>query len=87
MAPISFTEHPASVGETYGEHLMTALGFALTMLAAGLACLVHGIFPFLFTRTGSNAITALYRRMVTHRVGGKAPLPGAELSLDDAVER
>jgi len=87
MALISFTEHPASVDETYGEHFVTATGFGLTMLGAGLACLLHGIFPFLFGRTGSNAITALHRRMVTHRVGGKAPLPGADLSLDGAMER
>ncbi len=86
MALISFTEHPASVGESYGEHFVTASGFGMTMLAAGLACLLHGVFPFLFHRTGSNAITALYRRMVTHRVGGEAPLPGADLSLDGAVD-
>ena len=81
MTPISFTEHPASVGESYGEHFVTATGFGMTMLVAGMACLMHGVFPFMFGRTGSNAITGLYRRMVTHRVGGKTPLPGADLSL------
>ncbi|MDA1101376.1 MAG: DUF6356 family protein [Proteobacteria bacterium] len=87
MALVSFTEHPAAVGETYGEHFVTASGFGLAMLVAGLACLLHGIFPFMCLRTGSNTITALYRRMVTHRVGGKAPLPGADLSLDGAMDR
>lgn len=87
MALASFREHPASVGETYGEHFVVASGFGLTMLAAGLACLLHAIVPFLFVRTGSDAITALYRRMVSHRVGGKAPLPGADLSLDGAMDR
>ncbi len=81
MARISFTEHPASVGETYAEHFTMATGFGGTMILAGLACLLHGVFPFLFERTGSNAITGLYKRMVSHRVGGKAPLPGADLSL------
>jgi len=80
MARISFTEHPASVNETYGEHFLTASGFGVTMVVAGLACLLHGIFPFWFGRTGSNAITVLHRRMVSHRVGGEAPLPGTELS-------
>ncbi|MDE0725411.1 MAG: DUF6356 family protein [Alphaproteobacteria bacterium] len=81
MARISFTEHPAAVNETYGAHFITASGFGLTMLAAGCACLLHGIFPFWFGRTGSDAITTLHRRMVTHRVGGEAPLPGTDLSV------
>mgnify|MGYP000270509785 FL=1 len=87
MARISFTEHPASVNETYGEHFMVASGFGVTLLVAGCACLLHGIFPFMFGRTGSNAVTGLYKRMVSHRVGGEAPLPGADLSLDSALER
>jgi hypothetical protein len=62
-----FTDHPASVGETYGQHMGTAAGFGGRMILAGLACLVHGILPFLFVKTGSAAITELYQRMVTHR--------------------
>jgi hypothetical protein len=60
-------EHPRSVGETYLEHLRTALGFGGTMVAAGAACCVHGLFPFLFVRTGSRAIVSLHERMVTAR--------------------
>jgi hypothetical protein len=62
-----FTAHPASVGESYGEHLVQASGFGLRMIVAGLACLIHGLLPFLFVRTGSTAIDALHTRMVTHR--------------------
>lgn len=62
-----FTDHPASVGETYTQHLAQASGFGLRMLAGGLACLIHGLLPFLFVRTGSGIITELHRRMVTHR--------------------
>ena len=62
-----FTEHPASVGESYGEHLVQASSFGVRMIVAGLACLVHGLLPFLFVRTGSTAIAALHTRMVTHR--------------------
>jgi hypothetical protein len=68
--PALFTSHPRSVGETYGEHLRSATGFGLTMLFAGLACLLHGVFPFLFERTGSNAIGRLYERMVVNRMRG-----------------
>lgn len=62
-----FTEHPASVGESYGEHFMQASRFGTRMIVAGLACLVHGLLPFLFLRTGSAAIAELHTRMVTHR--------------------
>ena len=52
----AFTEHPASVGESYGEHLGRAVCFGTRMVLAGIACLVHGVLPFLFVRTGSQAI-------------------------------
>lgn len=63
----AFTEHPASVGETYTEHLVHATGFGLRMIAGGLACLLHGVLPFLFVRTGSQQIRTLHDRMVTSR--------------------
>jgi hypothetical protein len=62
-----FTEHPATVGESYGEHLAHASRFGFRMILGGLACLVHGLLPFLFVRTGSATISALHTRMVTHR--------------------
>ncbi len=63
----AFTDHPASVNETYFQHMGMAFGFGGRMLLAGLACLVHGLFPFLCVRTGSRTITELHGRMVTHR--------------------
>jgi hypothetical protein len=62
-----FTEHPASVGESYTEHLFRALYFGLRMMFAGVACVVHGVLPFLFVRTGSRAIAELNDRMVVNR--------------------
>jgi hypothetical protein len=62
-----FTAHPASVGEGYAEHLAVASGFGVRMVLGGLACLIHGVLPFLFTRTGSDMIRELHGRMVTHR--------------------
>lgn len=67
MIKRAFTEHPASVGESYFEHLGCALGFSLKMIGGGLACLLHGLFPFLFVRTGSKCIGELHHIMVTHR--------------------
>jgi hypothetical protein len=62
-----FTDHPAAVGESYGEHLVMASGFGLRMIFAGFACLIHAVLPFLFVRTGSIAINELHTRMVTNR--------------------
>ncbi|MCG8509550.1 MAG: DUF6356 family protein [Rhodospirillales bacterium] len=63
-----FTEHPASVGETYREHMGVAFSFSGAMVAAGIACFLHGLFPFLFTSTGSRTVSALHDRMVANRV-------------------
>jgi hypothetical protein len=62
-----FTEHPESVGESYVEHMGVAFGFALRLFGAALACFVHGLLPFLFTRTGSTTVTRLHEQMVTAR--------------------
>lgn len=68
-----FTEHPASVGESYAEHMGVAFGFGTRMILGGLACLVHGLLPFLFTSTGSATVRRLHERMVTRRAD--KPLP------------
>lgn len=62
-----FVEHPASVGETYLGHLLTASRFGATMIIAGAACVIHGIVPVLFTTRGSDAIRALHQRMIVNR--------------------
>lgn len=62
-----FTEHPATVGETYTQHLGHALGFGLRMVFAGIACMIHALVPALFVRTGSETVATLYDRMVLNR--------------------
>ena len=66
------TDHLQEVGETYPQHLIKASGFAATMLAGGIACLVHALLPFLFVRTGSDCIRRLNQEMVENR---KRPSP------------
>ena len=56
MPRLSFTEHPASVGETYGEHMVSAWGFGARMALGACACFVHGTLPFLCVTTGSRTI-------------------------------
>ncbi|HSD69156.1 MAG TPA: DUF6356 family protein [Woeseiaceae bacterium] len=62
-----FTEHPASVGETYGQHFMAAMGFSAGLFYAAFCCALHAVFPFLCERHGSKAITDLYDRMTVNR--------------------
>lgn len=69
----AFTEHPADVGETYGEHFLHANSFGIRMVLGGFACMLHGFFPFLFVKTGSDQIKTLHGKMVTNR--SKLPQP------------
>jgi len=76
-----FNEHPASVGETYWEHLLRASWFSGKMLMAAGACFVHALLPFLFVKTGSNTISELHTAMVTHRrVKPESPPAPADLA-------
>lgn len=68
----AFTRHPHAVGETWGEHCLTASGFGLTLIGAGLACLAHAAFPFLFQHTASDCIAVLHRRMAARTLNTPA---------------
>ena len=70
MSPVArlFAEHPASVNETYLQHLASASYFGFRMVIAGFACLIHALLPFMFSTTGREAISELHKKMVTHRV-------------------
>jgi hypothetical protein len=63
-----FIDHPASVNESYIEHMGMAAGFGWTLLRASSACFVHALVPGLCERTGSNLIRELHARMVTNRL-------------------
>jgi hypothetical protein len=78
-----FTRHPRSVDETYGQHMAMAWSFAVPMLLGGLACFVHGIFPFLFEKTGSQCVKQLFERMRNRGRVSPAALNG--LAAFDAV--
>lgn len=68
-----FLDHPASVGESYGEHFGVAGRFGLKMVTGGLACFVHAVFPNLFMRTGSTTVKTLYSEMVARQPGHPRP--------------
>lgn len=68
-----FHRHPASVGESYFQHLHHAASFGGWMALGAICCLVHALLPFLFERTGSTIITRLHDRMVVNRRRLTAP--------------
>jgi hypothetical protein len=66
--PLSlFTRHPASVEETYGEHLVFAASRGLKMLGAGSAAIVHAFLPFLFETTASRMMMELAGELTQRR--------------------
>ena len=90
MERSSFTQHPASVGETYGEHFRSASKSSASMISGGLACLVHTIFAFMFVSTASSTIRKLYDR-ITHRTSATVgesrnlSLPSVQTSPESEV--
>ena len=62
-----FKEHPASVNESYFQHMGVALAFSGRFCVGAFAALVHAFFPFLFEKTGSRLISAMHTKMVTSR--------------------
>ena len=66
-----FLDHPASVDESYVEHMRFALGFAGTLALAAGAALIHAFIPAACESTASGIVKRLYTR-VAHR-GADAP--------------
>jgi len=58
-----FLAHPATVDETYFQHMRFALGFCFWLIVAGLAALVHAIVPALCETTASRILGKLTARM------------------------
>jgi hypothetical protein len=48
------------VNETYFQHMRIAFKIGFTMLVTGVFCLIHGLIPSLFKKTGSNQIAKMY---------------------------
>jgi phage-related protein len=58
-----FTAHPEAIGETYVQHLFVAAWSGIQLLFAGIACIIHSIFPFLFVNTASNTVKRIHANM------------------------
>ena len=58
-----FLAHPATVNETYFQHMRFALTFAFWLVIAGLAALVHAIIPAACETTASRILRRLVAKM------------------------
>jgi len=58
-----FLAHPASVNETYFQHMRFAFGFAGTLMLAAGAALVHAVVPALCETTASRIVKRLHARL------------------------
>lgn len=62
-----FTDHPATVNETYGQHFASAMSFGLRMIWGGLVCIAHAFVPGVCCSKGSEIIGELHDRMIVNR--------------------
>jgi hypothetical protein len=53
-------EHLLAVGESYFQHMRFAATVGSLMVLAGLACILHGIVPGIFTDRASRTIRHLH---------------------------
>ena len=69
-----FSAHPASVGETYWQHMAVALKFSFALFSAAFAALIHAFFPALFETTASQQINRLHDQLVRNRQNRNASI-------------
>lgn len=74
----AFTEHPEETGESYLQHLWFTTKMSLRFIYTTIVLLIHGIFPFLLTRTASTQIEGVYRIM-------KSRIPQSRRDEIDAI--
>ncbi len=56
----TFLEHPATVNETYFEHMCFALRFFRKLFVASGAALIHALIPSLCKTTASRAVREMF---------------------------
>jgi hypothetical protein len=54
--------HLKLVGENYFKHMLEAWFVVVTLIAAGLICFIHSIFPFWFQTTASSMVKNIINR-------------------------
>ena len=62
----SSRSHLAEAGVNYFAHLGRATRIGGSLIAAGAACLVHGLLPGLFTTRASRTVIRLHEEISAH---------------------
>ena len=52
-------DHLDETGETYREHLWCTVKYACLFVGLAIIILIHGLIPFILTKTASNRIKLL----------------------------
>jgi hypothetical protein len=58
-----FNQHLNENNVRYFKHLSHAVVLAVMSMTAGIVFLIHAVFPFVFTQTGSNLIRKIQSRL------------------------
>jgi hypothetical protein len=64
-----FNTHLHQVEEGYFEHMRHSLGFAIRLLSASVALMIHALLPFLFKEFGSNQIAKVVCKLTKGKRG------------------
>jgi hypothetical protein len=73
LADRMFLDHPRSLGMSWAGHGVGAVGIGLTLVGAGLACIVHALVPGWFTQTAGKTVTRMYDHMAQRKAGASNP--------------
>jgi hypothetical protein len=68
-----FVDHPRSLGLSWLSHGAGALKIGFKLIGAGMAALVHGLVPGLFTDTAGRTVTETYHYIQKIKAGSTRP--------------
>jgi hypothetical protein len=68
-----FTDHPRSLGLSWGEHAAGAVKIGFELIGAGCAAIVHAIVPGLFTETAGRTVTRIHDHIQQRKSGSDNP--------------
>jgi len=64
-----FSDHPASLHESYWQHSRAAWRTGIRLFGMGAACLCHAVVPGVFKDTASQGVSRLAGEMSERRGG------------------
>jgi len=61
-------KHLKDAGMNYFQHMLHALYIAYLLISAGVCCIIHSFFPFLFETTASKTIKHLNNNVISRQI-------------------